>query len=201
MHAYRRLIQAEMDKRGWKPADLVRHSGLTKQTVSNLLSDDRDELRQRPGEPTVLGLQRAFGIARQVILSAIAEAMDLPVGERVVVYDASHVSDEELLRVLADRLREREEGEGDADRPAATRQAEVSSAEEPATATPPPLEVVATPVDAEPLFDRHPSGHQWSAEVQRDLDEQAKAARRGAPANPPDTTSDEGSQVDPREDS
>jgi len=34
-----------MDAKGWTPADLARASGMTKQTVSNILTDDR-EIRQ-----------------------------------------------------------------------------------------------------------------------------------------------------------
>ena len=45
MHALRRYVHQGMDAKGWTPADLARASGITKQTVSNILTDDR-EIRQ-----------------------------------------------------------------------------------------------------------------------------------------------------------
>lgn len=106
MHAFRSFVQAEMDKRGWKAVDLVSRSGLSKQVVSNILNDDRDELPGRPGRQTVDSLARAFSVPSDVVLLSIGEAMGIPVASPVVIYDASRVPNDELLRVLAQRLGE-----------------------------------------------------------------------------------------------
>ncbi|WP_241680951.1 helix-turn-helix domain-containing protein [Pseudactinotalea suaedae] len=183
-----------MDKRSWTAAELVRHSGLTKQTVSNVLSDGREQLMQRPKDSTIAGLAKAFGITPDVILSAVAEAMGLPAGERVVVYDADQISDEELLRVLAQRLRGREDGEGHEKRPAPMNQGPQG----------PHLTVVPEPGpdagDSGPgvqtarddITFKHPPETQWTDGVQRNLDE--LAAREGDADNPPDTTTGEHNQ-------
>lgn len=103
MHAYRRFVESEMDKRGWTAADLQRSSGLTKQNLSRLLNDSREQLQQRPEPATVTALARGFGVSEPVVLSYVAEAMGLPVS-RVTVSDPAALSNEELLRVLAERL-------------------------------------------------------------------------------------------------
>ena len=104
MHAYRRFVQTEMDKRGWTAADLQRSSGLTKQNLSRLLRDDREQLQQRPDAATVSSLARAFGVGEELVLTHVAEAMGLPTG-RVEVAAAADLSNDELLRILAERLR------------------------------------------------------------------------------------------------
>lgn len=109
MHAYRRFVQDEMDKRGWTAADLQRSSGLTKQNLSRLLNDQRAQLQQRPDPATITGLARAFGIDETVVLTYVAEAMGLPTS-RVAVVDAAALSNDALLRILAERL-----GRGGAD--------------------------------------------------------------------------------------
>lgn len=103
MHAYRRFVQTEMDKRGWTAADLQRSSGLTKQNLSRLLRDEREQLQQRPDAATVHSLARAFGVSDELVLSHVAEAMGLPTN-RVEVAAAADLSNEELLRILAERL-------------------------------------------------------------------------------------------------
>lgn len=113
MHAYRRFIQDEMDKRGWKATDLARASGVSKQVLSTALNDTRDQLRMMPSHETVAGLARAFGVPQRVILHKVAEAMGLPAGEEVVVYDASRVSDDELINELIRRFRAARRGGGD----------------------------------------------------------------------------------------
>lgn len=110
MHALRQYVQGEMDRRGWKPVDLAKRSGVSKQVLSNLLNDDRDELRMLPSRETVDGLAVALSVDRDVLLGVIGEAMGIPVGRTVVVYDASRVSDEDLLHELAQRLAARASG-------------------------------------------------------------------------------------------
>ena len=53
MHPYRKFIHSEMDARGWKPADLARRSGLSRQTLSKILNDDRARLGQMPDDSTI----------------------------------------------------------------------------------------------------------------------------------------------------
>ncbi|GAA1714794.1 helix-turn-helix transcriptional regulator [Brachybacterium phenoliresistens] len=104
MHAYLRFVRTEMDKRGWSAADLGRASGLTAQHLSRILNDDRDVLQRRPESATIDALARAFGMSSDYVLTFVAEAMGFPSG-RVSAPDASALSDEELLHVLAERLR------------------------------------------------------------------------------------------------
>lgn len=108
MHALRQFIQEQMDARGWRPADLVRASGLSKQLVSNHLNDDREVLAQRPSKATVTGYARAFKVSEDVVLSKVAAAMGVPIGDlQPVVFSVSDASDAELLAELARRLSER----------------------------------------------------------------------------------------------
>lgn len=103
MHAYRKFVQDEMDKRGWTAAELSRASGLSRQNLSRLLNDDRDVLQRRPEPSTITGLARAFRMTEDQVLSYVAEAMGFKPA-RIPVSDVSALSDEELLRVLAERL-------------------------------------------------------------------------------------------------
>lgn len=106
MHALRTYIEAQMDRRTWSAADLVRASGISKQVISGLLNDDRPSLDRLPTDRTVSGLASAFSVDRVVILAKIGEAMGLPLNAPVVIYDASRVPNDELIRELASRLRE-----------------------------------------------------------------------------------------------
>ena len=54
MHAFRRLIQARMDERGYKPADVVRLSGLSRQTLHSILTDSVPSRRGGPDFPPEL---------------------------------------------------------------------------------------------------------------------------------------------------
>lgn len=106
MHAYRRFVQAEMDRRGWKAADLHRASGISPQSLSKILNDGRAQLQQRPDATTVAGLARAFDVDETVVLTHVAEAMGLPTNP-VPILDVAAISNAELLRILAERLGER----------------------------------------------------------------------------------------------
>lgn len=103
MHAYRKFVQEEMDKRGWTAAELSRASGLSRQNLSRILNDDRDVLQRRPEPPTISALAQAFRYREDYVLSYVAEAMGFS-SDRVRIADASALSNEELLRVLAERL-------------------------------------------------------------------------------------------------
>lgn len=104
MHALRKYVQEQMDDRGWRPADLVTASGISKQVISGLLADPRDHIDRMPSEKTIAGLCRAFSVPRQVLLAVVGEAMGLPISRPVEVADASRVSNDELIRELARRL-------------------------------------------------------------------------------------------------
>lgn len=112
MHAYQRFVRTEMDKRGWTAADLSRASGLTRQHLSRILGDDRDVLQRRPESSTIEAFATAFGVSADYVLSFVAEAMGFPSG-RVAAPDPSALSDDELLRLLGERLRRAREYERD----------------------------------------------------------------------------------------
>ncbi|MCR6647765.1 MAG: helix-turn-helix transcriptional regulator [Cellulomonas sp.] len=112
MHAWSRFVREYLDVHGMRPAELARKTGVSPQVLSNLLNDRRDHLDRRPDPKTVALLARGMNVDESVLLSKIGEAMGLPVAEHVVVYSASRVSDDELIRELAARLRKRGETGG-----------------------------------------------------------------------------------------
>ena len=113
MHAWSRFVREYLDTHGMRPAELARKTGVSPQVLSNLLNDRRDQLDRRPDPKTVALLAKGMNVDESVLLSKIGEAMGLPVAEHVVVYSASRVSDDELIRELATRLRKRGETGGD----------------------------------------------------------------------------------------
>ena len=121
MHAFRRLIQARMDERGYKPADVVRLSGLSRQTLHSILSDSRDTIKEMPSRKTVQGLAEALRMPPDQLLIAAAEAYGVPVAAPVMVPTVTDVSDAELARELLRRAVAREGSAG--------------------TGTPPPLQL------------------------------------------------------------
>lgn len=104
MHAYLRFIRTEMDKRGWTAADLGRASGLSRQHLSRILGDDRSELQRKPEGSTIDALAQAFGVSPDYVLAYVAEAMGFPASP-IPAPDASALSDDELVRILTERLR------------------------------------------------------------------------------------------------
>jgi transcriptional regulator with XRE-family HTH domain len=113
MHAFRRLIQARMDERGYKPADVVRLSGLSRQTLHSILTDSRDTIKEMPSRKTVQVLAEALRMPADQLLVAAAEAYGVPVAAPVLVPTVTDVSDSELARELLRRAAVREQG-GDA---------------------------------------------------------------------------------------
>lgn len=103
MHEYRRFVEAEMTARGWNANRLSEYAGLNRQTVYNIVKDDRDRLTQIPKAETIDGLAKAFSISREKILTRVAAAMGLP----VTSFDAdlSAATDDELIRELTVRLK------------------------------------------------------------------------------------------------
>ncbi|WP_408652799.1 helix-turn-helix transcriptional regulator [Jatrophihabitans sp.] len=112
MHAFRRLIQARMDERGYKPADVVRLSGLSRQTLHSILTDSRDTIKEMPSRKTVYVLAEALRMPADQLLIAAAEAYGVPVAAPVMVPTVTDVSDAELARELLRRAVAREENGG-----------------------------------------------------------------------------------------
>jgi transcriptional regulator with XRE-family HTH domain len=112
MHAFRRLIQARMDERGYKPADVVRLSGLSRQTLHSILTDSRDTIKEMPSRRTVQVLAEALRMPADQLLIAAAEAYGVPVAAPVLVPTVTDVPDAELARELLRRAADREENGG-----------------------------------------------------------------------------------------
>lgn len=108
MHAFRRLIQARMDERGYKPADVVRMSGLSRQTLHSILTDSRDTIKEMPSRKTVQVLAEALRMPADQLLVAAAEAYGVPVTAPVMVPTVTDVTDAELARELLRRAAGRE---------------------------------------------------------------------------------------------
>lgn len=108
MHAFQRLIQARMDERGYKPADVVRLSGLSRQTLHSILTDSRDTIKEMPSRKTVQVLAEALRLPTDQLLIAAAEAYGVPVSAPVMVPSVTEVSDSELARELLRRAVSRE---------------------------------------------------------------------------------------------
>lgn len=110
MHAFRRLIQTRMDERGYKPADVVRLSGLSRQTLHSILTDSRDTIKEMPSRKTVQVLAEALRMPADQLLIAAAEAYGVPVNAPVLVPTVTDVADSELARELLRRADFREQG-------------------------------------------------------------------------------------------
>jgi transcriptional regulator with XRE-family HTH domain len=98
-----------MDERGYKPADVVRLSGLSRQTLHSILSDSRDTIKEMPSRKTVQVLAEALRMPADQLLIAAAEAYGVPVTAPVLVPTTTDVSDAELARELLRRAAAREE--------------------------------------------------------------------------------------------
>ena len=106
-----------MDERGYKPADVVRLSGLSRQTLHSILTDSRDTIKEMPSRKTVQVLAEALRMPADQLLIAAAEAYGVPVAAPVMVPTVTDVSDAELARELLRRAVSREEGFGAAPSP------------------------------------------------------------------------------------
>jgi transcriptional regulator with XRE-family HTH domain len=100
-----------MDEHGYKPADVVRLSGLSRQTLHSILTDSRDTIKEMPSRKTVQVLAEALRMPAGQLLIAAAEAYGVPVAAPVMVPTTTDVSDAELARELLRRAVAREEGE------------------------------------------------------------------------------------------
>ncbi|MGP5071699.1 helix-turn-helix domain-containing protein [Arthrobacter rhombi] len=104
MHELGRYLQREMDRRGWKTSDLVRRSGLSKQTVYNLINDTRQFMDQTPQRKTVNGLAEALGVDPIEILTASAQALGVPIEGKPASAGLGGISSEQILHELSLRL-------------------------------------------------------------------------------------------------
>lgn len=75
MHEYRRFIQEHLDSRGWKPADLMRASGLSRQLLNRVLNDNREHLGQMPDDSTMEGIAKGFGVPVEHVRTAAARSL------------------------------------------------------------------------------------------------------------------------------
>lgn len=75
MHEYRRFVQGELDARGWQQADLVKRSGLSRQLVSKILSDDRPHLGQMPDDTTLEKIAHGFQVPVDRVRTAAARSL------------------------------------------------------------------------------------------------------------------------------
>lgn len=102
MHALQKYMQAEMDARGWRQADLSRASGLTTAHISKMMTIDR--LGQMPEPETIAGLARAFGVGDDVVQAKALEALGVTLAPINVVRTVRDASNDELLEELRRRL-------------------------------------------------------------------------------------------------
>lgn len=106
MHELGKFIQGLMDQASMDRAELVRRSGLSRQHVSDLLTNEK--LTRLPKAETFDALHRGFpGVPRNAFVLKGAEAIGIPVDP--VEVDFSKLSNETLLGILAKRLEVKEE--------------------------------------------------------------------------------------------
>lgn len=103
MHALRKYMQAGLDARAWHQADLMRASGLTRQRVSQMLSDPRDVLPSVPRRETLQAIARAFQVSESTVTAVAFEAMGYDLDAVRSETDLSTATDEQLVRPPADR--------------------------------------------------------------------------------------------------
>lgn len=103
MHPLRRLLWDELDRHKWKAADLARASGISAQTVSLLLNDDRDQIAQLPDRDTLVRIAYGFRIPEAVVFRAAAASWGVPI-ENPPRLTAEDLSNDEILTTLARRL-------------------------------------------------------------------------------------------------
>lgn len=105
LHEYRRFIQTELDARGWRQAELVRRSGLSRQLISGILKDDRDHLGQMPDASTLEGIAQGLGVPEERVRTAAARSL---VGYEddgtPLVVDLEDVSTDALVEELRRRI-------------------------------------------------------------------------------------------------
>jgi transcriptional regulator with XRE-family HTH domain len=103
MHALGEYLSREIERRSWTAAELARRSGLTKQSISNLMAADKTQLGRMLERRTFAGLAEALGVPAETVVLKAAEAMGIPVppphGEQGLD-EAPPVTMEELVGFL-----------------------------------------------------------------------------------------------------
>ena len=102
MHEYRRLIQSEMDARGWTVSELARRAGMHRQTINKIVRDDRTHIGQMPDDTTIERIAGALGIPAYRLSQAAARSL---IGETDDIDDSlDGYSTEFLLDVIRRRV-------------------------------------------------------------------------------------------------
>ena len=105
MHAFGRFIQAELDARGWRQAELVRKSGLQRQHLSKLLNDRRDYLGQMPDEHTLTRIAAGFELPVATVRAAAARALvGYEDSGESLTFELTDVSTDALLNEIRRRI-------------------------------------------------------------------------------------------------
>lgn len=104
MHEYRKLIQAELDRRGWRQSELARRGGLGRSVINKILNDDRPHLGQMPDDSTMDGIATGFGIPVERVRQAAARSLVGYVETGDPADPLDNYSTEYLLDVIKSRL-------------------------------------------------------------------------------------------------
>lgn len=104
MHELGRYLQRKLDSHGWTVSELIRRTGLSRQTVYNLLNDTREHMDQTPQRKTVNGLADALGVSPIEILTVSAQALGVPIEALPPESALSTATNRQILTELASRL-------------------------------------------------------------------------------------------------
>lgn len=111
MHKLGQFIESLMDAESMDRPGLVRRSGLSRQHVHDLLTNEK--LSRLPAGKTIDGLHRAFPhVTREQFVLTAAVAMGIPVDAELAKPDYSKLTNEALLGILKDRLEGRQSWSG-----------------------------------------------------------------------------------------
>ena len=112
MHELGRYLQRKIDEKGWNAAELARRAGLSRQTVYNLITDNREYMDQTPQRKTVSAIADALGVTSMEILTVSARALGIPMESLPPENSLRSASNEQILTELASRL-SRSKGQDD----------------------------------------------------------------------------------------
>ncbi|CAM3312026.1 helix-turn-helix domain-containing protein [Tsukamurella hominis] len=104
-HPLRQFLQAQLDLRGWRQADLARRSGLSTTVLSRILKDGRPHLRRLPDASTLDALAAGLGMPIEVVRTAAARSLVDHAGDgEPVTIELTDSSVDELLAEIRRRL-------------------------------------------------------------------------------------------------
>jgi transcriptional regulator with XRE-family HTH domain len=106
-HALAAFIRERMDEKGWRNADLVRESELSRQVVSKLVNDNRESITRLPERKTLEGLAKGLGVSLDFLIGKAVESLGIGYTAGDFVNAVATASDRELLDEIARRLTER----------------------------------------------------------------------------------------------